>query len=71
VEHLLITVVKVDSVEVVEPTVAIQVVVLVEVTPVDQHQITVETGKVVAVDLSTVEPTLWQRKVFKLAWDLL
>jgi hypothetical protein len=56
---------------VVEPTVAIQVVVLVEVTPVDQPQITVETGKAVAVDLSTVEPTLWQHKAFKLEWDLL
>jgi alpha-D-ribose 1-methylphosphonate 5-triphosphate synthase subunit PhnH len=61
----------VDSVEVVERTVAIQVVVLVEVTPVDLHQITVETGKAVAVDLPTVELTQWQHKVFKLEWDLL
>ena len=70
-EHLDITTAKVDSVVVVEPTVAIQVVDLVEVTPVDLHQITVETGKAVEVDLSTVELTLWQHKVFKLEWDLL
>ena len=63
--------VKVDSVEVVEPTLIIQVVDLVEVTPVDQHQITVETGKAVEVDPITMEPTLWQHKVFKLEWDLL
>ncbi|NBY25900.1 MAG: hypothetical protein EBQ71_00685 [Betaproteobacteria bacterium] len=62
---------RVDSVVVVEPTLIIQVEVLVEVTPVDQLQITVQTGKAVAVDLSTVEPTLWQRKAFNLEWDLL
>ena len=57
--------------EVVEPTLTIQVVVLVEVTPVDQQQITVQTMKAVEVDPLTMEPTLWQRKVFKLEWDLL
>jgi hypothetical protein len=62
---------RVDSVEVVEPTLIIRVVVLVEVTPVDQPQITVQTGKAVEEDLSTVEPTLWQHKAFKLEWDLL
>jgi hypothetical protein len=61
----------VDSVEVVERTLTIQVVVLVEVTPVDLHQITVETGKAVEEDPLTMEPTLWQRKAFKLEWDLL